>query len=127
MPILPIIDLLILMGWTSLFAGFALKGIYISTSYRPTLLGAGPLDLVILAGIFLLFSLALAARTWVKLHDQQVRADGAKATATLEAYARLQGDSGAAASNGLSTNGAQADDRPAEVDVDERDPQSVRA
>jgi len=88
MPILPIIDLLILLGWTSLFAGLALKGIYISTSYRPVIFGAGPLDMVILAGVFLLFSLALAARSWVKAHEQ-TRGASARAAATLDSYAAL--------------------------------------
>ena len=32
MPVLPIIDLLILMGWTSLFGAFALKAIAVTTS-----------------------------------------------------------------------------------------------
>ena len=69
MPILPFIDLLILAGWTSLFVGFILKFIYITTSYRPTILGLTPLDFLIGAGVFLLFSLTLAARTWVKSHE----------------------------------------------------------
>ncbi len=86
MPILPIIDLLILMGWTSLFGAFALKAIYVSTAYRPTLFGLGPLDMVIMAGIFLLFSLALAARTWVKTHEARGLANDARVAATLDAY-----------------------------------------
>ena len=89
MPILPIIDLLILMGWTSLFGAFALKGIHISTSYRPTLFGLGPFDMVVMGGVFLLFSLALAARTWVKVHEGQTQAATARAAATLDSYALM--------------------------------------
>ena len=92
MPILPIIDLLILMGWTSLFGAFALKAIYLSTSYRPTLFGLGPLDMVIMAAVFLLFSLALAARTWVKAHESQGLAASARVSATLDAYSAVQAE-----------------------------------
>ena len=38
MPVLPLIDLLILLGWTSLAAGALLKAVAISTVYRPTIL-----------------------------------------------------------------------------------------
>ena len=94
MPVLPIIDLLILMGWTSLFGAFALKAIAITTSYRPSLLGMGPFDLAILAGIFLLFSLALSARTWVKSHESSQQGASARdrAAATLEAYSAVQAE-----------------------------------
>jgi hypothetical protein len=74
MPILPIIDALILLGWTSLFAGFLLKAIYVATSFRPTLFGMHPLDFVFLAATCLLFALALAARTWVKAHEPEILA-----------------------------------------------------
>jgi hypothetical protein len=90
MPILPIIDLLILMGWTSLFGAFALKAIYVTTSYTPSLFGLGPLDLTILAAIFLLFSLALAARSWVKAHEHHGSSAAERAAATLEAYSAVQ-------------------------------------
>ncbi len=69
MPILPFIDLLILAGWTSLFGGFILKLISMTTTYRPTLFGIGPIDLLIVAGVFLLLALTLSARTWVKAHE----------------------------------------------------------
>jgi hypothetical protein len=90
MPILPIIDLLILMGWTSLFGAFALKAIYITTTYAPNLFGLGPMDLTILAAIFLLFALALSARTWVKAHESQGNSAASRAAATLEAYAAVK-------------------------------------
>lgn len=90
MSVLPIIDLLILMGWTSLFAAFALKAIKITTSYVPSLFGLGPLDLTVLSGIFLLFSLALSARTWVKAHEARPFDARERAAATLEAYSAVQ-------------------------------------
>ena len=71
MPILPFIDLLILAGWTALFGGFLLKLISLTTAYRPTLFGIGPLDLLIVAGVFMLLALTLSARTWVKAHEQE--------------------------------------------------------
>lgn len=74
MPVLPLIDLLIILGWTSLMGAGLLKAIYVTTSYRPTLLGLGPLDFVLLAGVCLLFGLALAARTWVKYHEPELMA-----------------------------------------------------
>lgn len=74
MPILPIMDLLIVVGWTLVTLGALLKAVYVTTSYRPTLLGLGPLDCAIGAGVFLLFALALAARTWVKASEQEALA-----------------------------------------------------
>ena len=74
MPILPIMDLLILVGWTLVGAGALMKAVYVTTSYRPTLFGLGPLDCAVAAGVFLLFALALAARTWVKASEQDALA-----------------------------------------------------
>jgi hypothetical protein len=74
MPVLPVIDLLILVGWTMLSIGAVLKAIYVSTSYRPTFLGLGPFDLLLVAGCALLFAVALAARTWVKANEPGVLA-----------------------------------------------------
>ncbi len=73
MPVLPIIDLLILLGWTTLMAGGVLKAIHITTAYRPTIFSLSPVDFLILAGVFLLFALTLAARTWVKLNEPRLR------------------------------------------------------
>lgn len=83
MPTLPLIDLLILMGWTSLFIGATQKAIWITTNYRPTILSLTPIDFLWIAGISLLFALSLAARTWVKLHEGR---------ALSLARARRQGD-----------------------------------
>ena len=74
MPVLPLIDLLIMVGWTALMAAGLLKAIRLSTAYRPELLGLGPADLVVFAGACLLFGLALAARTWVKYHEPKLMA-----------------------------------------------------
>jgi hypothetical protein len=69
MPTLPLIDLLILMGWTSLFVGATQKAIWITTSYQPTILTLTPIDFLWIAAACLLFALSLAARTWVKLNE----------------------------------------------------------
>jgi hypothetical protein len=72
-PVLPIIDLLILLGWTSLMAGGVLKAIHLTTAYRPLFFSLRPIDFLIIAGVFMVFALALAARTWVKLNEPQLR------------------------------------------------------
>lgn len=74
MPVLPIIDALILLGWSSLFVGFLQKAVFVATSYRPTIFGMTPVDFLFLACVCLLFALALAARTWVKAHEPELLA-----------------------------------------------------
>jgi hypothetical protein len=99
MPLLPIIDLLILMGWTSLFSAFVLKAVTVTTSYQPSLFGMGPLDLTILAGVMLLMSVAVSARSFVKSMEATpsfARSD--RAAATLEAYSQVQSDAARAES-----------------------------
>jgi len=66
MPVLPLIDLLLLGGWTALLVGFVLKVVYLATSYRPTILTLTPNDFLEVAVAAMLFAIALAARTWVK-------------------------------------------------------------
>jgi hypothetical protein len=95
MPILPIIDLLILLGWTTLFGAFSLKAIHVTTHYRPELFGMGPMDMVVTAASFLLFALALAARTWVKSHEESRANASARVAATLDAYNAAQHANGA--------------------------------
>jgi len=73
-PVLPLIDLLILMGSVSLALGFGLKAITLTTHYNPTILGFSSIDMVIIAGICLAFALTLAARTWVKLNEPRLLA-----------------------------------------------------
>jgi hypothetical protein len=74
LPVLPLIDLLILMGSLSLALGFGLKAISITTRYQPSILGFSSIDMVIIAGICLAFALTLAARTWVKLNEPRLLA-----------------------------------------------------
>ena len=71
-PILPLIDLLLLLGSGSLFVGFVLKSIAITTRFRPTLLGFSSLDFVLIAGVCMGLALVLAARTWVKLNESRL-------------------------------------------------------
>ncbi|MGH0030876.1 MAG: hypothetical protein ACQGVC_13870 [Myxococcota bacterium] len=74
MPILPIVDLLILLASGSLVVGFLLKAVALATIYRPTLLGFSPADFVLIAGICMLLALVMVARTWLKLHEPSLLA-----------------------------------------------------
>lgn len=74
MPVLPLIDALILVGWSSIFGSMLLKAVYVTTSFRPTIFGMHPSDFLTLAAIALLFALALAARTWVKAMEPELMA-----------------------------------------------------
>jgi len=69
LPILPLIDLLILMGTFSLAVGFVLKAVAITTIYQPTLLGFSSTDFVLITGVCFGMALVLVARTWLKLHE----------------------------------------------------------
>jgi hypothetical protein len=73
-PILPLIDLFLLLGTASLFVGFLLKAIAITTRFRPHILGFTSIDFVVIAGICMGFALVLAARTWVKLNEPRLLA-----------------------------------------------------
>lgn len=90
MPILPIIDLLILMAWTALISATGLKLIHVTTSYRPEILGLGPFDLTVVAAVLLLFSLALSARTWLRAQESQNSEAHQRAASTLQAYSEVQ-------------------------------------
>ena len=72
MPILPLIDLLILAGWSSLAIGAVLKAVAVTTVYRPTILTLSPMDFIVVAAICFAFALTLAARTWVKLNEPRL-------------------------------------------------------
>jgi hypothetical protein len=102
MPVLPLIDLLLLSGWTSLFVGAVLKAIHLATSYRPTILGLTPLDFLLVGIAAMLFAIALAARTWVKTQEPAAVA-ARRQKETLDAW------------NALPRNGAAAEPRPEEV------------
>ena len=74
MPILPLIDLLLLAGTGSLFVGFLLKAISITTRFQPSVLGFTSIDFVLIAGVCMGMALVLAARTWVKINEPKVLA-----------------------------------------------------
>jgi hypothetical protein len=69
MPTLPLIDLMILVAWTSLIVGGVQKLIGLALNSRPLILGMGPIDFVMVAAVCLLFALSLAARVWVRAHE----------------------------------------------------------
>jgi hypothetical protein len=72
LPILPLIDLLILLSTGSLLVGFVLKAIALTTRYRPSVFGFSSLDFVIITGLGLGLALVLAARTYVKLNEHRL-------------------------------------------------------
>jgi len=90
MPILPIIDLLILMAWTVLFGAFGLKLIALTTSYSPALFGLGPFEFTVVAAVLLLFAIALASRTWLRSQESKNSGARMRAASTLKAYSEVQ-------------------------------------
>ncbi len=90
MPVLPLIDLMILSGWTALLVGFVLKVIQLTTSYRPAILGFTPIDFLMMAMAAMLFAIALAARTWVKSQEPTATAIRRR-DETIEAWNALKG------------------------------------
>ncbi|MEZ4333598.1 MAG: hypothetical protein R3F35_17730 [Myxococcota bacterium] len=93
MPVLPLIDLLLLSGWTALLVGFVLKVVYLTTSYRPTILTLTPKDFLQVAVAAMLFAIALAARTWVKAQEPGVAAVRRR-DETLAAWSKLGNGNG---------------------------------
>ena len=67
--VLPLIDLLILMGTGSVMVGFVLKAIALTTHYRPSVFGFHAMDFALFTLLALGLALTLAARTWVKLNE----------------------------------------------------------
>jgi hypothetical protein len=113
MPVLPLIDLLLLSGWTALLAGFVLKIIHLTSTYRPTILGLAPSDFLMIAVAAMLFAIALAARTWVKQQEPTAEAIRRR-DETLEAWNALKnGDPGEepSAPEDVIAAGAQRADR----------------
>jgi hypothetical protein len=85
-PILPLIDLMILLGTVNLGLSAVIKLITVTTHYQPFPLGLGPADFVVIALVCFVFALTLAARTWVKLNESRMvlaRRDMATAQARL--------------------------------------------
>jgi hypothetical protein len=66
MPVLPLIDLMILVAWSSLIVAFVEKSLELALARHYYLFGIGPFDWVVIACAALLFAISLAARTWVK-------------------------------------------------------------
>jgi hypothetical protein len=74
MPILPLIDLFILMGSASFAIGFLLKAFEIATRYHPSILGFTSSDFALITGVCFAFALTLVARTWLKLNEPRLLA-----------------------------------------------------
>ena len=72
MLILPLIDLLIVVGTGFLALGFGLKALDITTTLHPTILGFSSIDFVVMTGICWGFALTLAARSWVKINEPRL-------------------------------------------------------
>ena len=72
MPVLPLIDLMILLAWTSLIWAFVHKGLWLAFASSFTVIGLTPIDFVMGSAVCLLFALALAARVWVKAHEPKL-------------------------------------------------------
>jgi hypothetical protein len=73
-PILPLVDLLILLGSGSLAIGFLLKAITIVSIYRPAPFGFTSLDFVVITGVCFGLALVFIARTWLKLNEPSLLA-----------------------------------------------------
>jgi hypothetical protein len=74
MPVLPLVDLFILLGTGSIAIGFVLKGVALTTTYNPTFLGFSSLDMLLIALTCFGFALVLAARTWLRLNEPHLQA-----------------------------------------------------
>jgi hypothetical protein len=74
MTVLPLVDLLILMGTSSLGIGFVLKGVALTTTYNPTFLGFSSLDMLMIAMTCFCLALVLTARTWLRLNEPHLQA-----------------------------------------------------
>ena len=99
LPVLPLMDMLILAGWSSLAIGFVLKAVAALTRWQPTILTLSPIDFLSIAVTAFLFAIALAARTWVAEQQPAVSAQRRKQQ-TLDAYAALHSaDTGAEVSD----------------------------
>lgn len=91
MPVLPVIDLLLLAGWTSLLVGFVLKVADLLTRGNQSIFSLSPFHFLILAVVSFLFAIALAARTWVASQSPAELAVRRREE-TLDAYRALQVD-----------------------------------
>ena len=96
LPVLPLIDLLLLAACSSLFTGFVLKSISMTTSYQPAILGLSAVDFLLIAVATLLLAIGLAARTWVKTQQPAALA-ARRSQETLDAWSKLPKNEGAGA------------------------------
>jgi hypothetical protein len=74
MTVLPIVDLLILLGTGGLAIGFVLKGVALTTTYNPTFLGFSSLDMLLIALTCFAVALVVTARTWLRLNEPHIQA-----------------------------------------------------
>jgi hypothetical protein len=93
-PILPIVDLLILLAVNSFLVGGLLKLTTLFTRYKPTLAGLSSLDFLAIGLALLMLAIALVARGWLRVNEASAsRADAARrAAATLDQYALAHAD-----------------------------------
>ncbi|MCP5060055.1 MAG: hypothetical protein GY937_25415 [bacterium] len=86
MPVLPLIDLLILIAWTGFMWAFVHKALWLALGLSFTVLGLTPYDFVLGGSVCLLFALALAARTWIKANEPALLNRGRVPPRTAESY-----------------------------------------
>jgi len=72
MPILPLVDLFILLGSGAFATGAFLKAIEVTTHYHPSLLGFTSSDFALITAVCFAFALTLVARTWLKLNEPRL-------------------------------------------------------
>lgn len=108
MPVLPLIDLMLLTGWTSLLVGFLLKVADMLTRGNQTFLSLAPSDFLQIAIVSFLFAIALAARSWVA-SQSPAQSAARRRDETLAAYEALQARNGTLAAPGApDAEGAEA-------------------
>ena len=100
MPVLPLIDLMILLGSLNLGLAVIIRAIAITTHYRLIPLGLGPIDFVVIAVVCFVFALTLAARTWVKLNEPLVLSMKRYASESEARRRALEFETGEADGNG---------------------------
>jgi hypothetical protein len=84
MPVLPLIDLLLLVAWTSLVWAFIHKAIWLALAANFTIFGLTPIDFATGSALCLLFATTLSARTWVKLNEHKILRRAARRTVPNE-------------------------------------------
>lgn len=109
MPVLPLIDLMLLAGWTSLAIGFVLKVVAAFSHYKPTIFTLSPIDFLAIAVATFLFAIALAARSWVA-SQVPARSAARRKEETLEAYRALQPAAVGKASDGAAPSAPVSED-----------------